>query len=61
MKKHLLIPALIALCPSPALAQNFPGIGQPAPDFTATDRQTGETVNFHSLEGRVLVLDFFAY
>lgn len=36
-------------------------VGESAPDFAATDRRTGEPVQFHSLEGKIIILDFFAY
>ena len=34
-------------------------LGQPAPDFTLTDME-GVTHNLHDLQGRVVVMAFFA-
>lgn len=59
MKTNLLILACIGI---PALTLSaFHAVGESAPDFTATDRRSGEPVQFHSLEGMIVVLDFFAY
>jgi thiol-disulfide isomerase/thioredoxin len=50
-----------------ALSLLHVGYGQPypqgtiSPDFTITNRLTGEPFNLYDLEGQVIILDFFAF
>lgn len=50
----------IALLPHFTNAQAV-SVGEIAPNFTLKDRRTGEDVSLHDFEGKIVVLDFFAY
>ncbi|NBD37815.1 MAG: redoxin domain-containing protein, partial [Verrucomicrobia bacterium] len=56
---RLITAALVCIVP-PLSGQPF-FEGEISPDFELTNRLTGEPFNLHSMEDRILVLDFFAY
>ncbi len=59
MIRHFLAGAALLACSlifTPALAA--PTVGKPAPDFTATDALSGESVTLSELKGKLVVLEW---